>query len=164
MATRSRKTTSDLRRFQRPGTSPASVVPPSSCLVAVSVSLPISHLPTSPNPSPPPPLLPLRHYIPFFWSCLFSVLICRRRRGPLPSLHPSPSPSLRPSPSPSLHPSISACLSLRVLLLIIPSPSPSSVTPEFIPLHQFAPTVNCVENNPAHRAPPSWVGLQTDRT
>lgn len=75
----------------------------------------------------------------------------------------SPSPALRSTRRPLL-PSISACLPHHVFLLIIPSPSPSSVTPEFRPLHQFAPTVNCVENNSGCRTfRPGWDFSQIGR-
>lgn len=75
----------------------------------------------------------------------------------------SPSPALRFARHPLL-PSISSCLSRPVFLLIIPSPSPSSVTPEFIPLHQFATTVNCVENNSGCQAfRPGWDFRQIGR-
>lgn len=125
----------------------ASVTPTSSRLLTVSFSLPIGHLPPSPSP--------LLSDI----TCYFSGRVC------FPSLSTSsgtsPSPALRSARHPLL-PSISACLSRRLFLLIIPSPSPSSVTPEFIPLHQFAPTVNCVENNSACRV--SVLGGTSDRS
>lgn len=127
----------------------ASVTPPSSRLLTVSFSLPIGHLPPSPSR--------LLSDIPSH----FSGRVC------FPSLSTSsgtsPSPALRSARHPLL-PSISACLSRRLFLLIIPSPSPSSVTPEFIPLHQFAPTVNCVENNSACRVfRPGWDFRQIER-
>lgn len=125
----------------------ASVIPPSSCLLSF---LPISHL-------PPSPLLSCHSDI----TSHFSGHVC------FPSLSTtsgtSPSPALRSARHPLL-PSISACLSCHVFLLIIPSPSPSSVTPEFIPLHQFALTVNCVENNSGCRVfRPGWDFRQIGR-
>lgn len=102
-----------------------------------------SHQSPASLPSPSFPATPILH--PIF---LVMFVFC-------PYLPPEA--QALPSARHPLLPSISACLSRRVLLLIIPSPSPSSVTPEFIPLHQFAPTVNCVENNSACRVfRPGW--------
>lgn len=115
----------------------------SSHLLTVSFSLPINHL-------PPIPPLPCHSDI----TSHFSRHVC------FPSLSTTsgttPSPAQRSARHPLL-PSISACLSRCIFLLIIRSPCPSFVMPEFIPLHQFAPTVNCVENNSGCRGfHPGW--------
>lgn len=53
----------------------------------------------------------------------------------------------------------------RVCLVIIPSPpSPSSMKIESRPAHQFALTVNCVENSSGCLALRPGQGFQTDRT
>lgn len=63
-----------------------------------------------------------------------------------------------------LLPSILACLSHRTFLLIISSLSPSSVMPDFITLHQFASTGNCVKNNSGCRVVlPGWDCRQLGR-
>lgn len=64
----------------------------------------------------------------------------------------------------ALLPSILACLSHCTFLLIISSLSPSSVMPDFITLHQFAPTGNCVKNNSGCRVfLPGWDCRQLGR-
>lgn len=98
---RGRKTTTDLRRFRRPGTSRASVVPPSSSLVTVSVSLPISHLPPSPSPplplpSPSPPATPTLRPI-------FLVMFVFRPYLPPEARPPSLPPPVTLSLPPSIH-------------------------------------------------------------
>lgn len=112
---RGRKTTSDLRRFRRPGTSQASVVPPSSCLVTVSVSLPISHLP--PSPSPPLPLPSCHSDITSHFSghVCFPSLSAAGGAAPFPpsARHPLP-PSIHPSPP--VFPSASSYLLSPLLL------------------------------------------------
>lgn len=89
--------------------------------------------------------------ITFYFSlhvCLFFVLISHQR-------HHLPSSTLVPHNL--LHLSIFACLSYRLCLLIILSPSPSCMTLKFWPVHQFALTVNCVENNSGCQAVhPGW--------
>lgn len=123
---------------------------PSLCLPAsVNVSFLIHH-----------PLSFRQTRLPFLILCLFV-------------LHPSP-PSAVPPLFPTLWfpitpPSVSIHLWLpfphRVCLVIIPSPSsPSSMKIESRPAHQFALTVNCVENSSGCRAPRPGQGFQTDRT
>lgn len=129
------------KEFLDPRIAQASVLLPRTFFMSVSFSLCINHLPPIPAPSP------LRYYLPFFSSCLFSILNNNQR-------------SLAQScTNHALLPSILACLSHRTFLLIIPSPSPSSVM-----LHQFAPTGNCVKNSSGCRVfLPGWDWRQLGR-
>lgn len=65
-----------------------------SFFMSVNSFLFTSHQSSASHPSPP---LPLRYYVPFFSSCLFSVLIYHQRHNPFPSS------ALCPSSSPSIH-------------------------------------------------------------
>lgn len=108
-------------------------------LVSICFSTSVDFSPLLPIHHPPPcPPLWCRSNHAFHLSphaCLFSVLTHLQRPRPFSSsvVTPSSSPCARPP--------------LRVCRLIILSPSPSSTMLKFRPLHQFALTVNCVENN-----------------
>lgn len=94
-------------------------------------------LPIYPSPYPPSIATPVPH--PFFSLCLF--VFCPYLT---PVVFPVSSFQLTPSSSLSIFLSrLSHCVRLPIILSLSPSP----MMLKFSPLHQFALTVNCAENN-----------------